>query len=139
MDTMDNLTPKYRKDNNYFKFPRTKHIVGLGCVERDDLLLTTGEQNMFLNKLVYVEEKIDGANMGISVVRETMKIKYQNRAHEINSTYHQQFWKLDQWEQIYGKDIYDILEPDNHILFGEWMYLKHGTPYNKLPSYFVVI
>ena len=29
------------------------------------------------------------------------------------------------------------LEPERHILFGEWLYAKHSIHYAQLPSYFI--
>jgi protein-tyrosine phosphatase/predicted kinase len=123
---------------NYFKFPRTRHLYSLGSAERNDLLMTQSEQNEFLNKEIYVEEKIDGANLGISIDIDTMEIKYQNRSHYVTYNTQPQFIKLVQWQNEYGNQLYDILIPGQHILFGEWMYMKHSMSYDKLPNYFVV-
>lgn len=123
--------------NNYFKFPRTKHLYSLGSAERNDLLMTTPEQNMFLNKHIYIEEKIDGANLGISIDKETLAIKFQNRSHYVTPETHEQFQKLHQWTSSYGTQLYNIMEPGRHILFGEWLYSKHSISYDKLPSYFI--
>jgi len=123
--------------DNYFKFPRTKHIYSLGSAERNDLLMTKDEQNKFLNTEVYAEEKIDGANLGISIDADSMSIKYQNRSHYVLPESYLQFAKLHQWSNVYGTHIYNILEPGRHILFGEWLYSKHSIPYDNLPSYFI--
>eukprot|EP00961_Rhodomonas_salina_P272384 3680820-Rhodomonas_salina.2 len=50
-----------------FKFPRTHHICDAGgnTVTRYDLLLETRDTASYLNSLVFVEEKIDGANLWI--------------------------------------------------------------------------
>jgi predicted kinase len=124
-------------ESNYFKFPRSRHLYSLGSAQRDDLLISKEEQNKFLNTELYVEEKIDGANLGISIDKDDMGIKFQNRSHYVTSSTHQQFSKLDKWIDTYGNHLYDILEPGRHILFGEWVYLQHTVPYDNLPSYFI--
>lgn len=30
-----------------------------------------------------------------------------------------------------------ILEPNRHILFGEWLFAKHSKHYTSLPAYFI--
>ena len=55
----------------FFKFPRTHHILNLGGtgVTRDDLIMSKEDaQGLFINKSnVSIDEKIDGANLGISI------------------------------------------------------------------------
>ena len=132
------LEPINMYESGYFKFPRTCHLYSLGSASRNDLLITKEEEAEFLkNEKVYVEEKIDGANLGISIDKSDMSIKFQNRSHYVTSATHQQFSKLDKWTDTYGNQLYDILEAGRHILFGEWLYLKHTIPYKELPSYFV--
>jgi|NorSeaMetagenome_1021524.scaffolds.fasta_scaffold81300_1 hypothetical protein len=51
-----------------FKFPRTFHIYDTGNIEVDGLLFNKKERNQFLGgALITVEEKVDGANIGISL------------------------------------------------------------------------
>lgn len=124
-------------EKGFFKFPRTRHLHSLGSAERNDLLMTKTEQTTFLNDYIYIEEKVDGANMGISIDSSDYSIKIQNRSHYVNSASHQQFCKLDKWLSTYSSQLHEILKPDRYILFGEWLYMKHTVPYNNLPSYFV--
>lgn len=62
-----------------FKFPRTHHIFDAGgnAVTRDDLLLDPRDAASYLNRPVFVEEKIDGANLGIWL--DTAYTRCQNR------------------------------------------------------------
>jgi protein-tyrosine phosphatase/tRNA uridine 5-carbamoylmethylation protein Kti12 len=124
-------------EDNFFKFPRTVHLYNLGSASRDDLLLDKQKQNEFLNTKIYVEEKIDGANMGISINPLDLSICFQNRSHFVNSKYHFQFENLDAWRDKHSNDLFQIIEPGRHILFGEWLYSQHSIPYKKLPGYFV--
>lgn len=119
------------------KFPRTRHLVNLGSASRDDLVLSKNDAINFLNKTVYVEEKVDGANMGISISKD-MKIECQNRSHYVNSSYHPQFKYLDKWISQHMSDLFDILTPGRHILYGEWLYAKHSIKYTKLSDLFII-
>ena len=122
-----------------FKFPRTRHIYDAGgdAVTRDDLLMTEKEATSFLRDVtVTVEEKVDGANVGISF-DENYSAQVQNRSHVVNSSTHRQFSTLDTWLESNMSDLVRVLEPGYDILFGEWVYAKHSIHYTKLPSYFV--
>ncbi|ATZ80467.1 dual specificity serine/threonine and tyrosine phosphatase [Bodo saltans virus] len=70
-------------DMDLMKFPRTHHLCNLGSATREDLILSQTEQNDFLNVDIVIEEKIDGANFGISIDPDVYKIIYQNRSHYV--------------------------------------------------------
>lgn len=128
-----------------FKFPRTKHLFDAGGqgVSRDDLLMDAGEEALFytrrgaqLPSTVTIEEKVDGANLGISIGSD-MKVSVQNRSHYVNSKTHKQFSSLDKWLDDHSAELFRILEPGRHVLFGEWLYAKHSIQYTRLPGYFM--
>jgi len=122
-----------------FKFPRTRHLVDAGgsAITRDDLLMTKKEAKDFLTgKIITVEEKIDGANIGFSV-DENYTIRAQNRAHFVSSNSHKQFSTLDTWISQNSEALLRVLNNGQFILFGEWMYAKHSIYYTSLPSYFI--
>lgn len=124
--------------NILVKFPRTKHIINLGGMTRDDLIFTQTKLKEFLNMELLIEEKIDGANLGIFLDKTTMKIMVQNRSHFVNSSYHEQFKLLDNWINTHYAELYTILENNEYILYGEWMYFKHSIHYTNLPDYFIL-
>ena len=145
-----------------FKFPRTRHLFDAGGsgVSRDDLLMDPGEEAMFYTKttkkgkgaaaskktgtgngngtLVAVEEKVDGANLGISL-GEDMRFMVQNRSHYVNSKTHKQFAPLDSWLTEHSPGLFQVFgeNPGNYVLFGEWLYAKHSIHYTQLPGYFM--
>ena len=145
-----------------FKFPRTRHLFDAGGsgVSRDDLLMDPGEEAMFYTKttkkgkgaaaskktgagngngtLVAVEEKVDGANLGISL-GEDMRFMVQNRSHYVNSKTHKQFAPLDSWLTEHSPGLFQVFgeNPGNYVLFGEWLYAKHSIHYTRLPGYFM--
>jgi len=91
-----------------------------------------------------VEEKIDGANLGISI--ENFELRFQNRSHYVNSATATQFSMLDAWAKEHSRELYEFLAPTTsddgavvtkRILFGEWMYARHSVPYTRLPGYFI--
>ena len=147
-----------------FKFPRTRHLFDAGGsgVSRDDLLMDSGEENAFYTTartskkgkstaaakktgagdgngtLIAIEEKVDGANLGISL-GEDMQFLVQNRSHFVNSKTHRQFAPLDSWLSEHSPGLFQALGdvPGNYVLFGEWLYAKHSIHYTRLPGYFM--
>ena len=77
------------------KFPRTEHVLDAGGsgVTRDDLLMDAADARIFYNGelVVAAEEKVDGANVGLSIDRDTMTVVAQNRSHFVNSATQVQF------------------------------------------------
>lgn len=123
------------------KFPRTRHIYDAGGsgVGRDDLLMDMREveQVFFSGQRVAVEEKVDGANLGLSIGHDG-RILAQNRSHYVNSSTHTQFRMLDQWIEEHTSALYDVLgEQSGYILYGEWLYATHSIEYTRLPAYFL--
>jgi atypical dual specificity phosphatase len=117
------------------KFPRTAHLFNIGGATVDDRYVSQEEYNYFFNNDVHITEKVDGAQMGISI-DENYKIIVQNRSHYVNSKSASQFKPLDKWIHDNRDDLYKILDKD-HILFGEWLYAKHSISYDNLPDYFL--
>ena len=137
-NTAENTSDAHLK-LDLIKFPRTRHIfdAGGGGVSRDDLVMTSREAADFLKgKVLTVEEKVDGANLGISISKN-FTIRVQNRSHFVTSSSHRQFSTLDSWLSEHSVSLFEVLKPEKTILFGEWLYAKHSIHYTRLPSYFV--
>lgn len=143
-----------------FKFPRTRHLFDAGGsgVSRDDLLMDPGEEAAFYSRsskgkgsskassrggsggrVVAMEEKVDGANLGISIDAETLQFKVQNRSHFINSKTHRQFANLDSWLSEHSEGLFKVMgsDPCRYVIFGEWLYATHSIAYTRLPDYFL--
>lgn len=120
------------------KFVRTRHLVNLGSATRDDLVLEAVEaQALFCGPEVFVEEKVDGANLGFSLFEGS--VRAQNRSHYVNSSSHTQFKQLDKWILKHNAALLDILHSGSGrmILYGEWLFAKHSVPYTRLPDLFL--
>ena len=126
-------------NDDLLKFPRTSHIMNLGAATRDDKILGETDLAALLGRkhTVVVEEKLDGANMGIFIHSQEHKIMVQNRSHFISSKYHAQFGPLDHWLEQHSADLWTILTPGRHILYGEWLHATHSVKYTHLPGWFV--
>jgi atypical dual specificity phosphatase len=124
----------------FFKFPRTRHVVNTGgsAVSRDDIVMTLAEAEQFFKRghIVAVEEKVDGANLGISI-DAAWQVVCQNRSHFVTAATHSQFKSLNGWIDQQRWALSQVLMPDREILFGEWCYARHSIAYSKLPAYFI--
>jgi ATP-dependent RNA circularization protein (DNA/RNA ligase family) len=121
----------------FFRFPRTPHLVWLGAGEaRDDKVLGAEEASALLDGPVLVEEKVDGANLGISVSKGGSILAQNRGAYIERDTAHPQFRPLFRWLDTHRHAIADALG-EYLILFGEWCYAVHSVRYTKLPDWFV--
>jgi atypical dual specificity phosphatase len=142
---VNNQTDGGDKKQQFYKFPRTRHLMNLGSVTRDDLLLSDSDRAIFMrppaNYTLTIEEKVDGANLGISI-DDNHAFLVQNRSHFVNSAYHTQFKALDSWLSSHTAELFEVLRherdgPGRWILFGEWLVATHSIPYDRLPGRFV--
>lgn len=123
-------------DNSFIKFPRTPHLFWLGRTPpRGDKLLTPAEAEELLRQPVTLEEKVDGACIGISVAL-TGELRVQNRGSYLDSIAHPQFRPLWPWLAAHEKVLRDTLAPE-WILFGEWCYAQHSVYYDTLSDWFL--
>ena len=122
--------------NDYFKFPSTKHII-LPEEEkiRIDKAMSPDEIGEMLEHEIVIEEKVDGANLGISFDHDG-EIHLQNRGNWLSYPLNGQWKKLEEWLITKEDTLFDCL-CDRYILFGEWCYATHSIYYNKLPDYFI--
>ncbi|WP_035236506.1 RNA ligase family protein [Desulfobacter vibrioformis] len=120
----------------FFKFPSTPHLIMLGGNSvRDDKVLSQENRKIFLKNILIVEEKIDGANLGISFDTQGSLI-LQNRGSMLSPPYLGQWKKVGNWLTPRMEILFDHLF-DRYILFGEWCFAKHSIGYNRLPDYFL--
>lgn len=121
---------------DFFKFPSTPHLATLPGVDiRDDKVLTESERDAFLRHELVVEEKVDGANLGISF-DSAGNIRAQNRGAYLQLPGSGQWKKLGEWLALRVDVLFEQLS-DRFILFGEWCYAQHSVFYDRLPDWFL--
>ena len=123
--------------SDFFRFPHTPHIDWLGeGMPRDDKVLTEPEIEALLAQPIRVEEKLDGANLGISL-RASGELRAQNRGQYLLEPFAGQFSRLNSWLGQHQYALCDNLQSD-WIVFGEWCAARHSLDYDNLPDWFVV-
>jgi len=126
-----------RRMSTFFRFPHTPHIAWLGKGQpRDDKVLAIDEVKQFLREPVVLEEKVDGANLGLSVGSDGV-VRAQNRGEYLVKPYTGQFLRLNAWLACHESALHDALGC-NRILFGEWLAATHSVPYDRLPDFFLM-
>ncbi|MDZ4326120.1 MAG: RNA ligase family protein [Pseudomonas sp.] len=121
----------------FFRFPHTPHLAWLGTGEpRDDKLLSPGEAKELLAGEVVIEEKLDGANLGISL-GDDGELRAQNRGQYLQPPYTGQFSRLVGWLQAHKAALRDVLTP-GRIVFGEWCAARHSLDYTALPDWWLI-
>ncbi len=120
-----------------FRFPHTPHLAWLGeGTPRDDKVLSPAEAKVLLAGEVVVEEKLDGANLGLSLSPDGT-LRAQNRGQYLADPHAGQFSRLTAWLAQHSEDLQAVLEPDL-ILFGEWCAACHSLDYAALPDWFLL-
>ncbi len=123
-------------NKNFVKFPTTPHLATFSGIEiRDDKVMTVRERRAFLTQELTIEEKVDGANLGISF-DSSGNILAQNRGSYLELPGSGQWRTLQDWLRVRTDVLFDTLN-DQFILFGEWCYAKHSVYYSRLPDWFL--
>jgi len=121
--------------SDFFRFPHTPHLAWLGeGSPRDDKVLSPSEVTALLAGEVMVEEKLDGANIGLSLTLDG-SLRAQNRGQYLAEPHAGQFARLPAWLAEHSEALGAVLKP-NLILFGEWCAARHSLDYMALPDWF---
>lgn len=121
--------------DNMFKYPRTRHIEGSRLQSGDEDLKSV-KFDYIKDKFIVIEEKVDGANCGISFNEEN-NLLLQSRGHFLNGGYgEKQFDLFKSWANCHKIELFKILST-RYVMYGEWLYAKHTVYYDKLPHYFM--
>ncbi|KAG0751655.1 hypothetical protein G6F24_014139 [Rhizopus arrhizus] len=123
---------------DFFRFPATPHLAWLAKdgMPRDDKVFSTTEAQALLAGNVVVEEKLDGANLGLSLASDGT-LRAQNRGQYLDGPHAGQFARLPAWLTQHEIGLRTVLRPEL-ILFGEWCAARHSLDYGTLPDWFLL-
>lgn len=122
----------------FFRFPHTPHLAWLGAgMPRDDKVLSPEGARDLLADDVLVEEKVDGANLGLSLNAQGQLLA-QNRGQYLAAPFTGQFSRLTPWLATHAVEIASALAGEGLILFGEWCAAHHSLSYTNLPDWYLV-
>ncbi len=117
----------------FVKYPRTRHLEGSRLQPGDEDLAAVPFRDLAGRHLV-VEEKVDGANVGLGFDRGG-GLHLQSRGHTLRGgATERQFDLLKAWARAHEAALRDVLGA-RYLLFAEWTYAKHTVFYDALPHY----
>jgi hypothetical protein len=117
------------------KYPRTPHLEG-SRLQPGDHDLDQVPLESLRGAYVVVEEKIDGANAGMSL-DDAGRLRLQSRGHFLTGGPRERHFDLyKQWAHAHQVRLAERLG-GGLTLYGEWLYAKHTVFYDQLPHYFM--
>ncbi|MFO0726479.1 MAG: RNA ligase family protein [Myxococcota bacterium] len=122
---------------DFFPFPDTPYLAWLGPSQlREEKVLDARQVREFLSRDVFIEEEVDGPNLGLSVDDKGVLLA-QNRGKHVKLDAPARHWKpLKRWLSNRKQALVETLAP-GLILFGEWRYAAHSVHYTRLPDWFL--
>ena len=115
------------------KYPRTHHIEG-SRLQPGDEDLDAVPFDAIAGRHLVVEEKMDGANCGISF-SPAGDLLLQSRGHYLTGGAREKHFTLfKQWATVHTAGLYERLGT-RYVLYGEWLHAKHTVFYDALPHY----
>lgn len=121
--------------DEFIRFPSTAHLwVAPGAEVRNDKVLDASSRDELLDGDLLVEEKIDGDNVGFSVLHG--EIRAQHRGDYIRLDEGSPYPFLRSWIATHHHELLEALG-DQLIVFGEWCALVHTVRYHVLPDWFL--
>jgi len=119
----------FRKYSKTYRMPVPQFEV------KGKLFLSSPEIKLLLAGPVIIEEKIDGANVGI--IRHKNGFALQKRGSLVAQSEHAQFGFFHNWANYQNYDkIMSV--PTDHLIYGELCWAVHHIYYDSLPDYFLV-
>jgi hypothetical protein len=116
------------------KYPRTPHLQG-SRLQRGDQDLLAVPFEVLRGRHVVVEEKLDGANAGISLDDDGQPL-LQSRGHYLVGGPRERHWNLmKRWSAAHAGALAQVAR--GRVVYGEWLYAKHTVFYDLLPHYFM--
>ena len=117
------------------KYPRTTHIEGSRLQPGDETLADVPLRELAGRHLV-IEEKIDGANCGVSF-DQNEELHVQSRGHFLTGGPREKhFAMLKTWASA-NRDALWARLGTRFVAYGEWVFAKHTIFYDRLPHFFL--
>jgi len=98
--------------------------------------MAAADARQWLRRPMSVEEKVDGANLGLSIGADG-RLRAQSRGHYLTPRSAGQWQPVWRWLTQREERLRPLLTPPR-IAFGEWCYAEHSTFYGSLPDWFLL-
>ena len=128
--------------DDFVSYPSTPHVEGSGLQKGDgppssripyDRL---AEQDARDGVAWVLEEKLDGAQAGLSHAPHDLSLRLQSRGSFLTGAPREfQFNMFKEWAAVHEEWLLECLE-DRYVCFGEWTFAMHTQFYDRLGHYF---
>jgi hypothetical protein len=116
------------------RYPRTEHLEDSRLGQGDDAKGRIKLDSLH-GRWIVIEEKVDGANAGISFHEGSMRL--QSRGHFLaGGGRERQFSRFKAWADAHEQALFKALG-DRYVMYGEWMAARHTCFYDNLPHLFM--
>lgn len=96
-------------------------------------MMSKDEAKALITGTITIEEKIDGANVGI--IRTKDGFRLQKRGSLVDTSEHAQYNRFKAWSQEKYNELLTL--PQKYIMYGEFMWATHHIFYDNLPDWFI--
>lgn len=117
-------------------YPRTAHLWPTPGRAGDDRVVAVDERDDWLRFPLVVEEKLDGANVSLWLEDSRVDVASRGGAGAMDRA--GQLGRLRAWAAARDAALRELLA-DGWVVYGEWLWLTHGTTYDLLPDWMVVL
>lgn len=119
-------------------YPRTPYLwPAPGHQANSDRIVPRDQLDGWYEAPVVVEEKLDGANISLWL-DDRGRIEVASRGGPDAQDRAGQLGRLRAWAADHDEALRELLG-DGHSLYGEWLWLTHGTRYDALPDWLIVL
>lgn len=123
------------------EFPKTPHLPYNPNVDPDDIVAESHEVSSVFTGTINIEEKIDGASVGMTILDGNPLIRNRDRILSKgctkNTAAKKQFSNIWNWFYKNKKRFEALAKKGPFSIFGEWCWAQHGIIYNQLPDWFI--
>lgn len=116
----------------FIKYPSIKHLPG-SQMSREDKRVSPEELEILRNTPLHVSEKVDGATVAIGIKNGAPQLFKRSGA--IGTGEHVQYQDFKSWVFSNMDRIQKI--PEEFLIYGEWLSVRHSVSYDKLPEFFL--
>ncbi len=117
-------------------YPRTPYLVAPAQPSGSDRVLPATEVAGWCRTPVLVEEKLDGANVSLWLEQGQIQVATRGGTGAMDRA--GQLGRLRAWAAENAGRVTTLLA-DGWSAYGEWLWLRHGVAYDRLPDLLVVL
>lgn len=126
--TRDRILPAY---------PKTVFLPHKPNITKDDVVASDSEAKVIFDAgYLNIEEKVDGASVGITILDDHPIIRSHDRLIAKGSA-RGQFANIYGWFYQHRKMFKQVTDLGTFSIYGEWMVRAHGIHYSRLPDWLI--